>query len=112
MVTVLLNFAAVCFPFLRDRTTLDHLKRLIPFLCKYLLQESTSMITPSFLPLVDSGILFLLTFFHLSMTWTLSRREFQDTSPEPVLEFEMSSFFFLSGVVLCGHFIFVFLFFL
>ena len=53
---------------------------LIPILSIFLIPELTNIFTLSSLTLVNSGTLFLCLFFHLSMTWTLSKEECQEIS--------------------------------
>ena len=45
------------------------------------MQELTSILSISSLSLVNSGTLLLLLYFHLPMTWTVSRERYQDTYP-------------------------------
>ena len=51
----------------------------------------TSILSLSSLSLVNSGILSLLLYFHLPMTWTVSRERYQDTYPNLLAhKFELS----------------------
>merc|ERR1712035_190644 len=81
MVTVLLNLLTACLPPSGGLAAPDFPLTLTPFLSNPLMQELTSVFIPSSLSLVNSGTLFLILYFHLPMTYILSKEEFQDTCP-------------------------------
>ena len=80
MLTVLPSLLTACLHPSRSLTVQGFLLLFIPFLSIFLMQELTSIFTLSSLTLVNSETLFLRLFFHLSMTWTLPKEEFKDTS--------------------------------
>merc|ERR1712035_201397 len=80
MVTALLNLLTASLPPSGGLAAPDFPLTLTPFLSNFLLQELTSIFIPSSLLLVNSGILFLNLYFHLPMTYTLSKEDCQGTS--------------------------------
>ena len=81
MLTALLISLTACVPWSRGLAAQDLPLPLTPILSTSLMQELTSILSLSSLSLVNSGTLSLLLYFHLPMTWTLSRGRYQDTYP-------------------------------
>ena len=81
MLTALLISLTACLPCSRGLTAQDLLLPLTPILSTSLMQELTSILILSSLSLVNSGTLCLPLYFHLPMTWTVSRERYQDTYP-------------------------------
>ena len=74
------------------------------------MQELTSIFTPSFLSLANSGTLFLFLFSHLPITWPSSREKYQDTSlTKLAILLEISwTFTFCGGILRAILFTFLF----
>ena len=79
MLTALLNLLTACLYPYCGLAAQDFVLLLIPILSIILMQELTSIFILSSLTLVNSGTLYLCQFFHLPMTCTLSKEEYQDT---------------------------------
>ena len=106
MLNVLLNLLTACFHPSCGFAAQGFLL-LIPFPSIFLKQELTSIFTLSSLTLVNCGILFLCLFFHLPLTWTLSKEECQDTSHVKLDLHLLPLFFLLSsiqGLAMSGFF--------
>ena len=80
MLTALQISLTACLPCSRGLAAQD-LLLLTPSLSTSLMQELTSILSLSSLSLVNSGTLFPPLYFHLPMTWTVSRERYQETYP-------------------------------
>ena len=76
MLTALQISLTACLPCSRGLAAQDLLLPFTPILSTSLMQELTSILSLSSFSLVSSGTLSLLLYFHLSMTWTFSRRRY------------------------------------
>ena len=86
MLTARLNLLTVCLYPTRGLTAQDFLLFIKFILSIFLMQELTSISTPSFFTLVKYGTLFFYLFFHLLMTWSLSQEDCKKSShvgPQP-----------------------------
>ena len=98
MLTALLNLLTACLSPSRGLAAQDFLLLLIFILSIFLLQELTSIFILSSLTLVNSGTLFFCMFFHLLMTWILSKEECQDISHTKLDRHHLPLFLLLSSV--------------
>ena len=98
MLTALLNLLTACLTPSRRLTAQNFLLFLILILSIYLMQKLNSIFTLSSLTLVNSGNPFLCLFFHLPMTYALSKEECQDTSHTKLDFLPISIFLLLSSL--------------